>query len=454
MTREDIVVYSFWEMKPMTGLYGLNGKIVDDFSSIIGDAAEGKEGIDANHLDMCRFRSKDDAGYRKVSGEIKTLVHAASQRRNHQVSNDLQECNCFSIEHGRTEADESIGPAYISAQVRQKIIRDKTLNLLDGVRNSMHQPIFKESCLVAASNYPAPASLFLGSSAFGFAHTLELLPGQPNSRLLAFEDTQLSQLVVDSTTYYSRISQMGLLRLICAHFHSITGDGNDLSVKTDIGTFKFSRLESCTTVQFNARERTRVSIAPRDQDFDVLQQCALGRYCRQENINDDYFGNASSSLPPRPLEWKALQPKVAVAFVDLKHPDYLRFMTQQQYDELSFECQFANEVLNAVLGEIEQYLVAFDTYTQQGLEVLKSLSLKTICNPEHFKLVLTSVRWVLGGTVRAPPRPSSYEPDDGRSYPANPVLTSKQGSITSSLGTTVRPRPQEATEQHSEPQGD
>lgn len=92
MIREDIVVYSFREMKPMTGLYGLNDKVVDDFSSIIGDAAEGEEGIDANHHEMCKFRSKDDAGYRKVSREIKKFVHSASQRRYHRMEDDTQDC--------------------------------------------------------------------------------------------------------------------------------------------------------------------------------------------------------------------------------------------------------------------------------------------------------------------------------------------------------------------------
>jgi hypothetical protein len=67
-------------------------QIVDDFSSIIGDAAEGKEGIDANHSDMCKFFSREDNGYRKVSGEIQRLVNAVSNEV--PANNALDTENC------------------------------------------------------------------------------------------------------------------------------------------------------------------------------------------------------------------------------------------------------------------------------------------------------------------------------------------------------------------------
>ena len=43
-------------------------------SSIIGDAAEGKEGINANHQDMCRFGSLEDEGFLKAAGVISRYV--------------------------------------------------------------------------------------------------------------------------------------------------------------------------------------------------------------------------------------------------------------------------------------------------------------------------------------------------------------------------------------------
>lgn len=41
---------------------------------MIGDAAEGKEGINANHRDMCRFGSLEDEGFLKTTGVISRYV--------------------------------------------------------------------------------------------------------------------------------------------------------------------------------------------------------------------------------------------------------------------------------------------------------------------------------------------------------------------------------------------
>jgi hypothetical protein len=48
--------------------------VVNDYSSIIGDAAEGTEGIDANHVEMSKFGGSDDNGYRKVSSVIRSFI--------------------------------------------------------------------------------------------------------------------------------------------------------------------------------------------------------------------------------------------------------------------------------------------------------------------------------------------------------------------------------------------
>lgn len=76
----------------MTGIAGISGKVkqqewyifykalttdtqvVEDASSIIGDAEEGKEGINANHREMCRFGSIEEEGFLKVAGVISRYV--------------------------------------------------------------------------------------------------------------------------------------------------------------------------------------------------------------------------------------------------------------------------------------------------------------------------------------------------------------------------------------------
>jgi hypothetical protein len=45
---------------------------------MVGDAAEGQEGIDANHTQMCKFGTRDDPGYKKVHRAIRNFVVDAS----------------------------------------------------------------------------------------------------------------------------------------------------------------------------------------------------------------------------------------------------------------------------------------------------------------------------------------------------------------------------------------
>ena len=51
-------------------------KVVDDFSSKINlsPAQEMVETIDANHMQMTKYSSKDDSGYRAVLGVLKAFI--------------------------------------------------------------------------------------------------------------------------------------------------------------------------------------------------------------------------------------------------------------------------------------------------------------------------------------------------------------------------------------------
>ena len=46
---------------------------MDDFSSSL-DGTERRQTINANHLDMCRYTSKNDDGYQKVVGELQIIL--------------------------------------------------------------------------------------------------------------------------------------------------------------------------------------------------------------------------------------------------------------------------------------------------------------------------------------------------------------------------------------------
>jgi len=90
--EKSLKIHSFREEKGMSGIKGISGKVskqtylsesrlmkgiiqvVGDMSAIIGDADEGKEGINGNHSDMCKFASLEDEGFRKVAGVLSRYV--------------------------------------------------------------------------------------------------------------------------------------------------------------------------------------------------------------------------------------------------------------------------------------------------------------------------------------------------------------------------------------------
>ena len=59
-------------------------KVVDDFSSKVDLPAtlETVETIDANHMQMAKYRSKDDSGYRAISGVLKGFVRKELKQAN------------------------------------------------------------------------------------------------------------------------------------------------------------------------------------------------------------------------------------------------------------------------------------------------------------------------------------------------------------------------------------
>ncbi|KAI9162705.1 putative Kinesin light chain [Paramyrothecium foliicola] len=78
----DIKVHSFQEGRGVSGVSGFNGKIVFDDSSKLGlpKAIETVQTIDADHRQMTKFLSKDDAGYRDIVAVLKEFVQSINLR--------------------------------------------------------------------------------------------------------------------------------------------------------------------------------------------------------------------------------------------------------------------------------------------------------------------------------------------------------------------------------------
>ncbi|KAJ3561843.1 hypothetical protein NPX13_g8787 [Xylaria arbuscula] len=74
-----IKVHSFFEARAITGIKGLDDKIVEDFSSKVGLSPkfESWESIDANHMEMARCTNKNDPKYIAIAGVIKHLIRSS-----------------------------------------------------------------------------------------------------------------------------------------------------------------------------------------------------------------------------------------------------------------------------------------------------------------------------------------------------------------------------------------
>ncbi|KAF2417713.1 hypothetical protein EJ08DRAFT_703291 [Tothia fuscella] len=73
---KGLQIYSFLEGLPLTGV-SFPGKVVEEYSSIIGDAYEGKAVLQANHMDMCRYQNPQSHDYQLVAGVVRRWVRIA-----------------------------------------------------------------------------------------------------------------------------------------------------------------------------------------------------------------------------------------------------------------------------------------------------------------------------------------------------------------------------------------
>ncbi|KAI9155556.1 Vegetative incompatibility protein [Paramyrothecium foliicola] len=73
-------VYSFQEGQGWKGTSVASRKVVDDASSSLDSPVERKDSINANHMMMCRFSSREDDGYIKLKGAVGKCLQEVQQR--------------------------------------------------------------------------------------------------------------------------------------------------------------------------------------------------------------------------------------------------------------------------------------------------------------------------------------------------------------------------------------
>ncbi|KAM7202678.1 hypothetical protein V8F33_002604 [Rhypophila sp. PSN 637] len=105
--KHDFRVKTFQEGMGLTGvnLSVFGNKVVPDHSSLIGDARERAETIQANHMDMCRFTGPEDPNYANLSGEI-VAVYASLIRVREQNSNFQQRAQLRDLFNGAVSIGE------------------------------------------------------------------------------------------------------------------------------------------------------------------------------------------------------------------------------------------------------------------------------------------------------------------------------------------------------------
>ena len=59
-------------------------------SSSLDDPRERAQHIDANHMDITRYSSRDDPGYRKVGGELCLLVKDIRKRLEEELQKERE----------------------------------------------------------------------------------------------------------------------------------------------------------------------------------------------------------------------------------------------------------------------------------------------------------------------------------------------------------------------------
>ncbi|RHZ47020.1 uncharacterized protein CDV56_103078 [Aspergillus thermomutatus] len=384
LRMNDIKAYSFHEERPMSGVLGLNEKVVPDFSAIIGDPSEGREGIDANHIQICKYTGKDDSGYIRVLGAIRLYVDVLNERQSRseeeQITQDLET---------------------LPTAVGQKIRTNRALNHLQLGSTSGHIiiriPRFPENVLGLSTDYVSPSNRIFGSGAFKLAATLKLLPGQANEGFAQIEDFGLHELVHDNYTYYSRISRRGLLKLLSGKVSRISQEGNSLIVKTGIGLFTFNSVDGQRLVRYDASDRS-TDVAMFDVDFEDVQRCVSRRYRRLEPDNPEHeiwMGDHEERRTGSHYWTGPMEPSVAILFQDLDHPSCPRFMSIREPSELERQCQFNGDVLTAFTWVAQQKPALFADLAQ-SLQLIQILQTKRILQARSLEINNSSSRWMLG----------------------------------------------------------
>ncbi|KAI1740902.1 hypothetical protein F4680DRAFT_418071 [Xylaria scruposa] len=111
--KAGMKVHSFQEARAISGVKGLHGKVVDDYSSKVGlpPAFETVESIDANHMQIARCRNKADPQYRDVVGVLKHFIRSGKL----SVQEDYTSATHIKSDKGSSQGESGVAISTQSA---------------------------------------------------------------------------------------------------------------------------------------------------------------------------------------------------------------------------------------------------------------------------------------------------------------------------------------------------
>ncbi|KAI8944499.1 hypothetical protein F4801DRAFT_599698 [Xylaria longipes] len=113
--RAGIKVHSFQEARAISGVKGLHGKVVDDYSSKVGlpPPFETVESIDANHMQIARCRNKTDPQYHDIVGVLKQFIRSGKLS-----SDNIKAQESVPAAHIESERGSSLGDTGVRPSIR------------------------------------------------------------------------------------------------------------------------------------------------------------------------------------------------------------------------------------------------------------------------------------------------------------------------------------------------
>ncbi|KUJ09878.1 ankyrin [Mollisia scopiformis] len=179
-------VLTFQEAKGVSGIsyLKLNERVVEPFSSSI-TGTEPTQTINANHMSMCRFPSRDDEGYKQILGEILILVSDKERKLNPSSALTDVERKCVALLMQNTSS-----AAEYKSSLPHRV--EGTCQWI--LSNSQYRDwnSQKETCLLWISGYPGTGKTILSTYILEYLTAGDLSPSLHTTICYFFCDEKIS----------------------------------------------------------------------------------------------------------------------------------------------------------------------------------------------------------------------------------------------------------------------